>query len=273
MCELLAMSANVPTDICFSFTGFSPRGGKTGPHRDGFGICFYEHGGMREFKDYLPSCQSPIAKFLQSYPIRSKNVLCHIRQANVGEVNLQNTHPFHRELCGRTWTFAHNGQMPIESVPEPSYYQPVGTTDSEKIFCWILSELRNEYRCGTSISKVSAFLLTLCNRLNQLGVSNILLTDGEDIFAFCSTKLSWITRKAPFGEAHLRDCDVSLDFTAVTNETDIATVIATEPLTDNERWETMKSGEGRVFRDGLCVWKDCGPEVIHKKKEAWCKTA
>jgi glutamine amidotransferase len=59
----------------------------------------------------------------------------------------------------------------------------------------------------------------------------------------------------------------------VTNETDIATVIATEPLTDNERWETMKSGEGRVFRDGLCVWKDCGPEVIHKKKEAWCKTA
>ena len=42
MCELLGMSANVPTDIVFSFTGLMQRGGKTGPHRDGWGIAFYE---------------------------------------------------------------------------------------------------------------------------------------------------------------------------------------------------------------------------------------
>ncbi len=30
MCELLGMSANVPTDICFSFTGLMQRGGNTG---------------------------------------------------------------------------------------------------------------------------------------------------------------------------------------------------------------------------------------------------
>ena len=35
MCELLGMSANVPTDICFSFTGLMQRGGRTGPHRVG----------------------------------------------------------------------------------------------------------------------------------------------------------------------------------------------------------------------------------------------
>ncbi len=40
MCELLGMSANVPTDICFSFTGLMQRGGNTGPHRDGWGITF-----------------------------------------------------------------------------------------------------------------------------------------------------------------------------------------------------------------------------------------
>lgn len=40
MCELLGMSANVPTDICFSFTGLMQRGGRTGPHRDGWGITF-----------------------------------------------------------------------------------------------------------------------------------------------------------------------------------------------------------------------------------------
>lgn len=30
MCELLGMSANVPTDIHFSFTGLMQRGGRTG---------------------------------------------------------------------------------------------------------------------------------------------------------------------------------------------------------------------------------------------------
>lgn len=40
MCELLGMSANVPTDITFSFTGLMQRGGRTGPHADGWGIAF-----------------------------------------------------------------------------------------------------------------------------------------------------------------------------------------------------------------------------------------
>ncbi len=40
MCELLGMSANVPTDICFSFTGLVQRGGGTGPHKDGWALPF-----------------------------------------------------------------------------------------------------------------------------------------------------------------------------------------------------------------------------------------
>jgi hypothetical protein len=40
MCELLGMNANVPTDICFSFSGLASRGGRTGPHTDGWGIAF-----------------------------------------------------------------------------------------------------------------------------------------------------------------------------------------------------------------------------------------
>lgn len=40
MCQLLGMSCNVPTDICFSFSGFSRRGGGTDVHKDGWGIGF-----------------------------------------------------------------------------------------------------------------------------------------------------------------------------------------------------------------------------------------
>src|SRR5690606_19460764 len=80
MCELLGMSANVPTDICFSFTGLMLRGGKTGPHKDGWGITFYEGRGFRTFKDPEPSAQSPIAKLVQALPIKSRAVVSHIRQ-------------------------------------------------------------------------------------------------------------------------------------------------------------------------------------------------
>ncbi len=93
MCELLGMSANVPTDICFSFTGLMQRGGRTGPHRDGWGgITFYEGKGFRTFKDPKPSCESQIAELVQNYPIKSRAVVSHIRQANRGGVNLENTH-------------------------------------------------------------------------------------------------------------------------------------------------------------------------------------
>jgi predicted glutamine amidotransferase len=100
MCELLGMSANVPTDICFSFTGLMQRGGRTGPHRDGWGITFYEDKGCRTFKDPDPCYDSPIAKLVQAYPIKSRAVIGHIRQANRGHVALENTHPFTREQWG-----------------------------------------------------------------------------------------------------------------------------------------------------------------------------
>jgi len=54
MCQLLGMNCNVPTDICFSFTGFHHRGGRTAEHADGWGIAFYEGAGCRVFLDTDP---------------------------------------------------------------------------------------------------------------------------------------------------------------------------------------------------------------------------
>ena len=101
MCELLGMSANTPTDLCFSFTGLTRRGGETGPHKDGWGVAFYQGKGVRLFHDPEPCATSKIAEFVGKLPIKSKTAVCHIRQANVGNINLSNTHPFTRELWGR----------------------------------------------------------------------------------------------------------------------------------------------------------------------------
>ncbi|MCA2018168.1 class II glutamine amidotransferase [Vibrio tritonius] len=251
MCELLGMSANVPTDICFSFTGLIQRGGRTGPHRDGWGITFYEGKGFRTFKDPAPSCQSKIAQLVQSYPIKSRAVISHIRQANRGSVCLENTHPFTRELWGRYWTFAHNGQLTDYETMETGRHRPVGKTDSEVAFCWLLNQMEHRYpEPPVNMTGVFRFICELCDELKEKGVFNMLLSDGEYVMSYCTNHLYWLTRQAPFGHAALIDEDVEINFQEETTPEDVVSVIATQPLTGNEAWQRMKPGEFGLFHFG-----------------------
>ncbi|CAH0524972.1 class II glutamine amidotransferase [Vibrio hippocampi] len=254
MCELLGMSANVPTDICFSFTGLIQRGGNTGPHKDGWGITFYEGKGFRTFKDPNPSCDSEIAELVQKYPIKSRSVVSHIRQANRGKVNLENTHPFTRELWGRYWTLAHNGQLSDYHSLETGRFRPVGQTDSELSFCWLLNKLEQKFpEPPTDMLAMFQYVATCCDELHDMGVYNMLLSDGEYVMTYCTNHLYWITRRAPFGKATLLDEDVTINFQEETTSNDVVSVIATQPLTGNESWSRMKPREFNLFHHGDLV--------------------
>lgn len=254
MCELLGMSANVPTDICFSFTGLIQRGGNTGPHKDGWGITFYEGKGFRTFKDPNPSCDSEIAELVQKYPIKSCAVVSHIRQANRGKVNLENTHPFTRELWGRYWTFAHNGQLSDYDLLQTGRFRPVGQTDSELSFCWLLNKLQHKFpEPPEDMLSMFQYVASCCDELKQMGVYNMLLSDGEYVMTYCTNHLYWITRRAPFGKATLLDEDVTINFQEETTPNDVVSVIATQPLTGNESWNRMKPGEFNLFHHGELI--------------------
>lgn len=251
MCELMGMNSNVPADICFSFAGLMKRGGHTGPHKDGWGIAFYEGKGCRVFHDPHPSSQSEIAKMIRHYPIKSKLILCHIRKANRGRVCLENTHPFLRQIWGRNWTFAHNGQLKgVKKLPL-KYFKPIGTTDSEHAYCWLLDQVVMRFpEAPTKPQILWPYLQEWFYQLSEFGIFNVLLSDSKYLYAHCSTKLSWITREAPFGKAKLVDDDVEVDFQKHNADTDIITVIATTPLTHNEEWNIAKKGDFLVLSDG-----------------------
>ncbi|MBD2775436.1 class II glutamine amidotransferase [Iningainema tapete] len=252
MCQLLGMNCNTPTDICFSFEGFAARGGKTDDHRDGWGIAFFEGKGYRILLDDKPSVISPIAELVRRYPIHSTHVIAHIRKATQGKIALENCHPFRRELWGRYWVFAHNGDLPGFQPEGMKFYQAVGNTDSEKAFCLILDELRKYFPYGKpSLEQLYSLLNDISKTLASQGIFNYLLSDGEHFFAHCSTKLSYIVRQAPFAAAHLIDEDVTVDFSELTTPSDRVAVIATTPLTDNEIWTQIQPGELLVFQDGL----------------------
>ena len=251
MCELLGMSANVPTDIYFSFAGLIRRAGETGPHRDGWGIAYYEGRGARLFQEPTPAAWSELAQVVQRLSLKSRTVLCHIRQATRGRNSLENTHPFVRELWGRTWVFAHNGTVKGARRLPMGLYRPVGETDSEHAFCWLLEQIRLRYpRPPRRRETLWRLVHRLCRQLDSNGTFNMLLSDGEDLYAYCSTHLSWLTRRAPFGSATLKDADLKVNFAEFTTPDDVVTVIATRPLTTDEVWQTMSPGTLAVFRDG-----------------------
>ena len=242
------MSANVPTDICFSFAGLMQRGGNTGPHTDGWGITFYEGKGCRTFRDPQPSSESKIAQLVKDYPIKSKAVISHIRQANRGEVSLENTHPFTREVWGKNWTYAHNGQLSGYETLDTGNYLPIGETDSEKAFCWILNQVTATFpQQPIDMKAIFPFIASLGDQLKELGVFNMLLTDGVFVLAYCTNNLHWITRRAPFGKASLIDAEMKVNFDQETTDNDIVTVIATQPLTDDETWHKMTAGQWQLF--------------------------
>ena len=255
MCQLLGMNCNTPTDIGFSFAGFSKRGGLTDHHTDGFGIGFFEGRGLRLFLDDKPSAQSPVAELVRNYHIKSENVIAHIRKASQGINSLENTHPFQREMWGGYWLFAHNGQLRPSFAPDfnGKAYRPVGSTDSEQAFCYLLNRLRAQFPDRPCPNTLFDALAELCAEIRAHGMFNFILSDGRVMYAHASTLLYYITRQPPFGQAHLIDEDMAIDFAQVTTPDDRVTVITTLPLTDNETWRQFACDELMMFDHGKLV--------------------
>ena len=251
MCQLLGMNCNVPTDICFSFEGFHVRGGLTDHHKDGWGIAFFEGPGCRLFLDSKATIESPVAELVRRYPIRSKNVISHIRKATQGVIALENCHPFQRELWGQYWIFAHNGNLQNFPMEATDSFVPVGQTDSERAFCRIMGRLRSLFPDGRPANEdILRALGEITPEIAAHGEFNYLLSNGEALFAHCSSNLHYLVRKAPFGQAHLIDQDLSVDFSELAGPDDRAAMIASFPLTDNEIWTRMSPGQLLMFSEG-----------------------
>ena len=127
----------------------------------------------------------------------------------------------------------------------------MGDTDSEAAFCHLLEELRARFPAGKpALPALHRALSERTRALAAHGPFNFLLSDGEHLFAHASTRLHYVARRAPFAPAHLVDEDVTVDFAAHTTPNDRVAVIATAPLTDNEDWAALPSGQLVAFKDG-----------------------
>jgi len=255
------MNSHLPASLTLSFTGFSQRGGGTDHHNDGWGIAFFESEsesdsampgkGVRHFVDKASAATSPIAQMLKNYPIKSHNVVAHVRKATVGRVSLDNCHPFVRELWGRNWVFAHNGDLKNYAPKLHGSFRPVGTTDSELAFCWLMQELSKFHVGVPSVAELTNSLRELVPTIARHGTFNFLLSNGQALWAHTSTKLHYVLRAHPFKEVHLKDEDIRVDLAELNSLNDRLAIVVTEPLTRDEDWIAMTPGQLQVFVDGV----------------------
>ena len=251
MCQLLGMNCATPTDVTFSFRGFSQRAGITSDHCDGFGIAFFEDKACRLFVDNQSAVESPIAEFVRNYPIKSRNVIAHIRKATQGKISLENAHPFSRELWGRQWIFAHNGDLHDFNPTLSGRFTPIGNTDSERAFCFLLDQLVQKFAYHEpKLEQIFSLLAEVSPKIAEHGTLNFCLSNGQALFSYATTQLHWLVREYPFKPAKLIDLDVEVDFSQLTTAEDRVAVITTEPLTNNEQWTTFIPGEMILFQQG-----------------------
>jgi glutamine amidotransferase len=263
MCELLAMSARFPTTIHLSLDELARHGGGTGPHRDGWGIAFAQHGDALVLREPGAASESPWVAFLQRHDLRSDTVLAHVRRATQGERSLRNTQPFSRELGGRVHVFAHNGMLPgIEDDPRfpARRFQRVGDTDSEHAFCALMDRMAEVWARGMpSLDERLAVVVRFAADLRPRGPANFLYSDGDTIFAHAHRRRQDDgTIRAPGLHVLCRSCSASDDGVALTGvaiapeaRQEVA-LLASVPLS-GERWVALAEGEVVALRAGRLV--------------------
>ena len=266
MCELLGMSAHHPASITLSLNEFARHGGETGPHVDGWGLAWYEGVDANLVRESSAAASSRLMSTLRGYRIASPFFIAHIRRASFGPVELRNTHPFRRELCGRVHTFAHNGDLPgLEAsfaLRPDSAFRPVGDTDSEYAFCLLMQRLAMLWRGRPEIPPLAArtqVLEEFASRIGRLGPANFLYSDGDALFVHGHV------RTQPDGSLRapgLYSISVSCDYgfgrselASVELESDRVqkvTMVATTPLNDGN-WQPLPAGELLVLHGGEVV--------------------
>src|SRR5207245_8153288 len=110
-----------------------------------------------------------------------------------------------------------------------------------------MQELSKAHASVPSIPELSATLRELVPQIASHGTFNFMLSNGEALWAHCSTRLCYLVRQHPFREAKLQDDDISVDFAELTTASDRVAVVVTEPLTRNEEWTCINPGESKVF--------------------------
>ncbi|MGC4116089.1 MAG: class II glutamine amidotransferase [Myxococcales bacterium] len=221
-------------------------------HRHGWGLAVYVDGEPKVARGSRAAWQDPMFEEIAA-TLEGRSLLAHVRKASVGNVQLENSHPFRH---GR-WLFAHNGTVQdfdtirpaFEALIAPEYRALIrGTTDSERCFALFLSWLDQLGGLASPpVDVVACALAIVIDEVRRLSPSpdtilNFLATDGVSLVGVHSG-------------------DRELCFSAVTGE---KVVIASQPPSEKDVWYEIADGEvvGVSADLGVHRWRLAGQSLV-----------
>jgi len=165
----------------------------------GWGIGFYQGGEVLMRRRPIDDTKSSIEIGKAAGDVRADVVVGHVRNATVGSLRTENTHPFRY----RQWLFAQTGTLPsfdairerlIASVPEFLRSSIRGETDAEILFYVFLSFLHDAGRLNDAVivpahvrEALRSSVAVVDGMAAEVGGEqasvNLMASDGEHIFA------------------------------------------------------------------------------------------
>lgn len=265
MCELFAMSSVLPTSVSFSLNRLARHGGAEGPHRDGWGVAFYEGADALVLREPLAASESNLVGHIERHGPPSAMVISHIRYASLGQRALRNTQPFVRELGGSRHVFVHNGDLPglaeqFGDLEGP--FRPIGETDSELAFCHLVNRmsalwLETDDHPPPLHHRLRRFA-EFARALAELGPANLIYSDSDVMLVHAHRRtepgsddvlpgLHLLTRSCSENGPDLVESGVSLEPVR-----QALSLLASVPLTDEE-WAPLAEGEVLAVRSGIVI--------------------
>lgn len=260
MPNLLAMSFE--GELAPSFTLSCLEGGRTLP--DGWGLGYYPAGepSAAILKEPAPPHGSMRGQLALAWEqVASSLFVLHIRHATWGALSDANTQPFSRTWGRRDWLMAHAGSLDRKLADVAGPFEPVGSTDTEQLFCQLLNKLvlRNWKSLG------DADLEVVCGWLaewGELGGLTMCITDGRDLLVHADRRgvPLWVGQLAPpYEHITFGDDDLLVDLTRRGAKSRKGMIACTEQLAGGGdagtaiTWRQLPPGQLLVIREGAVI--------------------
>ncbi|KPK51327.1 MAG: hypothetical protein AMJ63_12790 [Myxococcales bacterium SG8_38_1] len=248
--DLLAICYDSPASPTIRF--------KKGNRPDGWGFGWYPRDGVGAsvLKDPHVEYDMAVASAVQRWDrFRSSIFVCHCG-THRGR-SFTDTQPFVRSHAGRDWIFAHNGELGRNldvtlPLDERLGFEPVGQTDTEHAFCWLMGQVRAAG--ARSLADLSWHAIReWLQKLNELGTLNVVWSDGRHLVAYHDrtgfNALHLLRRLPPPISTKLESDLLDLDVSNSVDENRTFTLVSTRPLS-GEAWSQFAPGEMRVMSHG-----------------------
>lgn len=269
--RMLAMSFDGPASPSITLRALAENEERENPY--GWGVAWYPDDTpcAMVVKDPTSIGENAMTKVLREWErFESTVFLCHLRGA-ARTIQNQDTHPFTRSYAGRDWIFAHNGDLVADletamRLGDAPVFEPVGRTDSERAFCWLLARVR-EKRARRLADVGFAELHAWMRELDALGTANFVISDGTDLVVYHDDERYnglYVARILPPHAARLETDDILVDLVDAGHDSRSVVLFSTVPL-EGARFSPMHGGQMVVARRGTFIWDSHADEAGKKR--------